>query len=256
MSNLRNWVAGLILAAVAVAIFLPLPGEDTDHLLTEDEASDTTLTILTDSDLFTPLIAQFEADTRLETRVIVASPEKLQDTEGDLLLLSDSAWMALWGEQKLLDSLPAYLTNGVPPVLVKEFWAGVSVRTQWIVYNPQKVTPTTLPKNLPELDSLEQLQTGKVEAALVSQMLALQSDLAMTLPENFEMTVTAVAILANADSKPLAQQFISYLYFSAGQTYFRDVLLDYPVMTGVESNHRLIPLADLLLTIESDIDEG
>lgn len=258
MSSLRNIVASILLLAAVIAIFLPLPGESDDHLLTEEETSDATLTIFSDRDsrLIEPLIAQFEADTGIPTHLFTGSVENLiqQAVTPDVFLSDSSHAMDLLSEQQLLDPLPTYLTNGVYEQFIFETWAGVSARVQVVAYNPESLQPENLPSVLPEENSIEKMLAGDV--ALVNHTLVLRTltenpsvPLAFTYREPV-LTLSGVAIFAKSDSKPLAQQFISYLYFPAGQTYFRDTLFEYPVMAGIKPDERLMLLTELLPIIK------
>ncbi len=241
MTTLRNLIAVLLLSLAVLAIVVPLPDEGKDHLLTEAETSDTTLTVFSDRDpsLIAPLVAQFEADTGIQTHFIaVRTDSLLEDIQKanltpDVFLSQDDRAMTLLSEAALLDALPRYLTTGLEEQFISPEWAGVSAQVSFFISPAQ---------NLP---------AARISAPTLSKLLAQQPALPFFYVPA-DISVSSVAIFAQSDSKPLAQQFISYLYFPAGQTYFRDAAHEYPLMSGMESDQRLMPLGEILPTIEAN----
>lgn len=262
MTSLRSIIASLLLLIAVLAIVVPLPDEGKEYLLREEEASDATLTIFSDREpaLIEPLLAQFEADTGVKTRLIPVKTDSAvgeiasSDAIPDVFLSEDSRAISTLADAELLDMLPRYLTNGLDAYFIEPdgLWAGVSARVQFIVYDPQQWTPENLPS--PVTNEIGKFLSGEVDAVQVSSPVLLRT-LDSTAPRPFaylpvEISASGVGIFARSDSKPLAQQFITYLYFPAGQTYFRDAAYEYPLMPGIESDQRLMPLAEILPTIE------
>lgn len=241
MSNLRNIIAVLLLSLAVLAIVVPLPDEGKEHLLTEAETSDTTLTVFSDRDpsLIAPLVEQFEADTGIQTRFIAVQTDSVvedirkADLTADVFLSEDSRAMTLLSDAALLDALPRYLTTGLDERFIFPEWAGVSARVDFLV-SPAPNQPA-----------------ARISAALLLKILEQNPDFPFVYVPA-DLAVSSMAIFAHSDSKPLAQQFISYLYFPAGQMYFRDTVHEYPLMPGMESDQRLMPLSEILPTIEAN----
>jgi iron(III) transport system substrate-binding protein len=68
------------------------------------------------------------------------------------------------------------------------------------------------------------------------------------------VNAAGVGILKTSDSKPLAQQFISFLLSRTAQTYFAEETYEYPMVIGVEADERLVPLEDIK-TPEVDLSD-
>lgn len=59
------------------------------------------------------------------------------------------------------------------------------------------------------------------------------------------VNVAGVGVLASAENTDNAQALIEYFLSEEGQLYFADETFEYPLVTGVEADPRLVPLAEI-----------
>lgn len=90
---------------------IPLPGKDRSHLLSEAEASDATLVILTttDVDYIQPIVDQFVAETDVDVRVkqvASISSENMHSQAADLVIVAHIEEFIPTIQSQALDTLP------------------------------------------------------------------------------------------------------------------------------------------------------
>ena len=106
--TLLSW--SIFLLAIGIMV-MPLPGKDTTHLLSEAEANDSTLVILTttEADYIQPIVDQFVAETeavvRIET-VTEISPEMMKAYSADLVMAAHIEEFVPIIQAEALDTLP------------------------------------------------------------------------------------------------------------------------------------------------------
>jgi hypothetical protein len=156
----------LIFFVALVIIFVPLPHPDTAHLMTEAEANDKTLVIVTtESQVYlTPLVEQFISETSASVRVDVVeelSEDSVRDCQGDLVLAHRIEELLPLINAQALDTLPLDIMWNIDQNFrdPAERWVGF---------------------------------TGRYE--------------------NNAFTISALALVQQANSKPLAERFVLYLY--------------------------------------------
>lgn len=59
------------------------------------------------------------------------------------------------------------------------------------------------------------------------------------------INIAGAGVLASSDQSELAQQFVAFLLSPAAQQYFTTETYEYPVVEGIITNPKLIPLADI-----------
>jgi spermidine/putrescine-binding protein len=106
--TILSW--SIFILAVGIMV-MPLPGKDTSHLLSEAEASDTTLVILTttDTDYIQPIVDQFVTETETVVRVESVdeiSPEIMKANSADLVIVARIQEFVPVMQAKALDTLP------------------------------------------------------------------------------------------------------------------------------------------------------
>ncbi len=160
MSRVRKSIGALLLSAALLAILLPLPGKNTDHLLTGAEAQGTTLTIYSgrSQDLVGTIIDQFEQDTGIEVEVrygdttglALALLEEGANTPADVFFSQDAGALGLLAENGMLAALPAYILDSVEPRFrsTEGLWVGITGRARVIAYNTDAVDEAELPATL------------------------------------------------------------------------------------------------------------
>lgn len=160
MRILKTCIATTLLIAAALAIIIPVPVGNTDHLLTAAEAQSTTLTIYSgrSEDLVGPIIEQFEADTGIEVEVIYGSTtaialqilEEGENSPADVFYAQDAGALGLLAENDLLEPLPGYILDSVEPRFrsSEDVWVGITGRARVVTYNTDLVSPDELPATI------------------------------------------------------------------------------------------------------------
>lgn len=113
MNHVRTYASWIILGLALIVMVMPLPGKDDSHLLSEAEASDATLVILTtdSEEVLQPLVAAFVDDTDAKVRIkridpALLSQEQLDSQKADLVLVRNISEMVPLMQEKALDTLP------------------------------------------------------------------------------------------------------------------------------------------------------
>ncbi len=172
MKHIKSSISIVLIIAAALAIILPLPTKNTEHLLTAAEAQDTTLTIYSgrNEDLVGPLIERFEQDTGIQVEVIYGDTTTLalqileegDNSPADIFFAQDAGALGLLSEEGLLDTLPSYLIDSVDPRFRSPDaeWVGISGRARVITYNTDALSEEDLPDSI--LDFTQPEWAGRV----------------------------------------------------------------------------------------------
>lgn len=190
MSKVRFVIGSLLLIAALVSVVLPLPGKNTQHLLSEAEAQGATLTIYSgrNENLVGPVIEKFEQDTGIAVDVRYGDTASLaltlleegSSTQADVFFAQDAGALGLLAKNGVLTELPAYVLENVEPRFrsADGLWVGVTGRARVITYNTEAVDPADLPESL--LDITDPAWAGRVgfaptNASFLSHLTAIRS---------------------------------------------------------------------------------
>lgn len=268
MTRTRTILSWLIFGAALVAMVIPLPGKDTSHLLSASEANDDSLVILTtaQAEMLAPIVDTFTEKHNIPVRVESILPADLTQktiasTQADLILVSDVAELTPLMQAGALDTLPPDLMWNVETPFHDNAnrWIGYTGRLEVLVYNPALVDPTelntsTLRSTETELDNKTVLDAvlagdlpmGVVDHDLISQDIAAQ--IGIHLFNNAHMTVSAFAMAQSANSKPIAQLFLSLIYLPTAQNLLTQSTGHYSFLAfGVEAPADFPVLSELNL---------
>lgn len=153
-------IATILLTIIALSIIIPIPNERTEHLLTQAEAQDTTLTIYSgrNQELVGPVIQRFEEDTGIEIEVVYAGTTALANqlleegdrSPADIFFAQDAGALGLVADAGLLDELPSYLLDSVEARFrsANGLWVGVTGRARVVTYNTDLLDPADLPQSI------------------------------------------------------------------------------------------------------------
>ncbi|MCI0714178.1 MAG: hypothetical protein L0154_28745 [Chloroflexi bacterium] len=139
MNHARAYASWIILGLALIVMVMPLPGKDDRHLLSEAEASDATLVILTtDSEEFLqPLVAAFVDDTDARVRIervdpTLLSQKALASHKADLVLVRNIGEMVPLMQEEALDTLPLDIVWNVNEAFrdPAERWVGFTGRME------------------------------------------------------------------------------------------------------------------------------
>lgn len=189
MRKLRQFVAIALLTAAVLSVVLPLPNQNSGHLLTAAEAQGSTLTIYSgrSEDLVGPAIEQFEADTGIAVEVRYGSTSNLAltileegaNTEADVFFAQDAGALGLLAKDGALERLPSYILDSVEPRFrsADGLWVGITGRARVITYNTEALAEADLPASL--LDFTDPAWQGRVgfaptNASFLSHLTALR----------------------------------------------------------------------------------
>ncbi len=189
MRKLRQFVAIALLTAAVLSVVLPLPNQNSGHLLTAAEAQGSTLTIYSgrSEDLVGPAIEQFEADTGIAVEVRYGSTSNLAltileegaNTEADVFFAQDAGALGLLAKDGMLEPLPSYILDSVEPRFrsADGLWVGITGRARVITYNTEALAEADLPASL--LDFTDPAWQGRVgfaptNASFLSHLTALR----------------------------------------------------------------------------------
>lgn len=137
MNRTRTLLSWTILILALVIMVIPLPGDDDSHLLSDAEASDVTLVILTteDASFIEPLVEQFiaETDARVEIETIAADTlcgKAVDAQRADIVLVHDIGELVPLMQEDALDTLPLDIMWNVDESFrdPAERWVGFSGR--------------------------------------------------------------------------------------------------------------------------------
>ncbi len=59
------------------------------------------------------------------------------------------------------------------------------------------------------------------------------------------INIAGAGIIEGAENRDEAEQLLSFMLSEEGQTYFADETFEYPLVTGIEADPRLVPLSDI-----------
>lgn len=167
MKNIKTSISVLLIIVAVLAIILPLPTQNTQHLLTAAEAQGTTLTIYSgrSEELVGPVIDRFEQDTGIEVQVVYGDTTTLalqileegENSPADVFFAQDAGALGLLAEEDLLDTLPSYLLESVDPRFRSQDdeWVGVTGRARVLAYNTDALSEEDLPASILELTEPE-----------------------------------------------------------------------------------------------------
>lgn len=160
MKGIKSTISIILIVAASLAIILPLPTGETEHLLTAAEAQDTTLTIYSgrSEELVGPVIERFEQDTGIEVEVVYGSTTTLalqiieegENSPADIFFAQDAGALGLLADEGLLDTLPSYLLESVDPRFRSpdDEWVGITGRARVVTYNTDAVSEEDLPDSI------------------------------------------------------------------------------------------------------------
>ena len=160
MNRLRVMIAVGLLVTAVISVVLPLPAENTQHLLSRAEAQDTTLTVYSgrNEELVGPIIEQFETDTGIEVEVRYSDTTSLaltlleegENTEADVFFAQDAGALGLLANAGMLDELPNYILDSVEPRFrsADGLWVGITGRARVIAYNTEALSEEDLPDTI------------------------------------------------------------------------------------------------------------
>jgi iron(III) transport system substrate-binding protein len=160
MRILKTCIATTLLIVAALAIIIPVPVGNTDHLLTAAEAQSTSLTIYSgrSEELVGPIIEQFETDTGIEVDVIYGGTTALAlqileeggNTPADVFYAQDAGALGLLAANDVLEPLPGYILDSVEPRFRSsdDLWVGITGRARVVTYNTDLISPDDLPATI------------------------------------------------------------------------------------------------------------
>lgn len=227
MPKTRTIISWLIFIIALVVMVMPLPGQDDSHLMAESEANDTTLVILTTdhADTIQPLVASFQAQYEADVRVVETDDltlEAIQQTHADLVLAHDVAELIPLVDT--LDTLAPDLLWNIDPRFgdAAGRWIGFAGRLQVMAYAPEQTSAESLGdtpishRYASDEQTLAAILHGDIVAGWVEHT-AIEAPLAMLVPANPRLSISAFALAQSANSKPLAQLFLNTLYLPTAQ---------------------------------------
>lgn len=139
MKHTRTLASWIILGLAIIVMVMPLPGKDDGHLLSDAEANDATLVILTteSEDVLQPFLAAFMDDTDANVRIehidpVLLCQEKLDAQQADLILVRDIGEMVPLIREEALDTLPLDIMWNVNEIFrdPAERWVGFTGRME------------------------------------------------------------------------------------------------------------------------------
>lgn len=259
MPKTRTLISWLIFIVALVVMVMPLPGQDQLHLMAKFEANDTTLVILTTDDraAIQPLVDVFQDKYNADVRVITTdhlSQAAIQQHHADLVLARYVAELIPLADH--LDTLAPDLLWNVDTQFsdMAGRWIGYAGRLQVIVYNPEYTTPDNL-ADIPvsrqsgsDAQHIAAVRLGDEALGWVDHT-AVEAPLAMLIPANPQLGISAFALASSANSKPLAQLFLNSLYLPTAQRLLVAVTGQYSFSAfGVGTPANLPSLEELSLT--------
>lgn len=227
MPKTRTIISWLIFIIAVVVMVMPLPSQDDSHLMAESEANDSTLVILTTdrTDTILPLVASFQAKYEADVQVVETdylTPETIQQAHADLVLAHDvTELMPLVGS---LDALAPDLLWNIDPRFGDPAgrWIGFAGRLQVMAYAPEQISAENLAdthishRYTSDEQTVEAILNGDIVAGWVEHI-TIEAPLAMVVPTNPRLSISAFALASSANSKPLAQLFLNTLYLPTAQ---------------------------------------
>lgn len=160
---MKSGISLLLVVVAALAIILPLPHKNTEHLLTPAEAQGTTLTIYSgrSEELVGPVIERFEQDTGIAVEVVYGDTTTLalqileegENSPADVFFAQDAGALGLLAADEVLDALPSYLLDSVDPRFRSPDgeWVGITGRARVLVYNTDSLSEDDLPESIFDL---------------------------------------------------------------------------------------------------------
>ena len=165
--TLKNTIATFILITSVLAVVIPIPVGNTEHLMTAAEAQGTSLTIYSgrSEELVGSLIEQFELDTGIEVEVIYGSTTALalqileedENSPADVFFAQDAGALGLLADAERLQALPNYVLGSVEPRFQSPdgLWVGITGRARVVTYNTDLISPDELPESIYEFAAPE-----------------------------------------------------------------------------------------------------